>query len=208
MLMCFLIPFIVSISQSHQAADNAGNSVVGIAPMAYGDQLVYPEHDPAIHKSFIRSLDLFGSRLLSEQYRLSLFCSDIGIDPPVVSNLESRLRTGCRLAENESVLVPSIHSDTDLLSAMASMDYVVTSRFHGVILAHMLNIPVIAISHHPKVLTLMHALGLTEYCLDIRSCDADRLTETFLSGEKSLSSQEPYEGDRRALQAGVVVPIR
>lgn len=158
-----------------------GASVVGIAPMAYGDQLVYPEHDPAIHKSFIRGLVLFGSRLLSEQYRLSLFCSDIGIDPPVVANLDARLRADCRFANNESVLVPSLHSDTDLLSAMASMDYVVTSRFHGVIFAHMLNIPVIAISHHPKVRTLMHALGLTEYCLDIHSCDADRLTETFFS---------------------------
>ena len=37
-----------------------------------------------------------------------------------------------------------------LLSAMSSMDHIITCRFHGVIFAHVMNIPVIAISHHPK----------------------------------------------------------
>jgi len=47
------------------------------------------------------------------------------------------------------------------LSRMAAMDYIVTCRFHGVVLAHILNKPVLAISHHPKVTDLMAALGLS-----------------------------------------------
>jgi len=43
-----------------------------------------------------------------------------------------------------------------------------------------MNIPVLALSHHPKVATLMTDLGLSEYCLDIRSFDSDLLMETFI----------------------------
>jgi polysaccharide pyruvyl transferase WcaK-like protein len=68
----------------------------------------------------------------------------------------------------------------DLLSQLSSMDYVVTCRYHGVIFAHLLNVPVLAISHHPKVATLMNDLGLLEYCLDIQTCDLDLLKNTFL----------------------------
>jgi polysaccharide pyruvyl transferase WcaK-like protein len=61
------------------------------------------------------------------------------------------------------------------------MDYVVTCRFYGVVFAHMLNVPVLALSHHPKVRTLMNDLGLSKYCIDIRECDLNQLKEAFTS---------------------------
>ena len=67
-----------------------------------------------------------------------------------------------------------------LLSQMSRMDYIVACRFHGVVFAHLMNIPVLAISHHPKVATLMNDLGLSEYCVDIRAFDPDLLMETFV----------------------------
>jgi polysaccharide pyruvyl transferase WcaK-like protein len=65
------------------------------------------------------------------------------------------------------------------LSRMATMDYIITCRFHGVIFAHLMNIPVIALSHHPKVTTLMADLGLAEFCLDIETFDVAQLTAAF-----------------------------
>jgi polysaccharide pyruvyl transferase WcaK-like protein len=61
------------------------------------------------------------------------------------------------------------------------MDYVVTCRFHGVIFAHLLNKPVLALSHHHKVAALMQDIGLSEYCVDIRNFDLDLLTAKFKS---------------------------
>jgi len=61
------------------------------------------------------------------------------------------------------------------------MDYVVTCRFHGLVLAHILNKPVITISHHPKVADLMDALGLGQYSVEIRDFDPVRLADTFVS---------------------------
>jgi polysaccharide pyruvyl transferase WcaK-like protein len=45
----------------------------------------------------------------------------------------------------------------------------------------MLNIPVIAMSHHPKMDTLMSDLGLAEYCLDINKADGSALRAAFTS---------------------------
>jgi polysaccharide pyruvyl transferase WcaK-like protein len=48
-------------------------------------------------------------------------------------------------------------------------------------LAHILNKPVLAIAHHPKVTDLMQSLGLSEYCVDMLSFDPIRLMDTFRS---------------------------
>jgi polysaccharide pyruvyl transferase WcaK-like protein len=62
---------------------------------------------------------------------------------------------------------------------MSLMDYVVTCRFHGVVFAHLMNKPVLALSHHPKVAALMSDMGLSRYCVDIQFSDLSLLNETF-----------------------------
>jgi polysaccharide pyruvyl transferase WcaK-like protein len=61
------------------------------------------------------------------------------------------------------------------------MDYVFTCRFHGVIFAHLLNKPILAIAHHPKVTELMADLELSDYCVDIRDFDVRLLAGRFAS---------------------------
>ena len=149
-----------------------GKASVGLAPMEYSDPRL------------IRTLALFGSWLIKNEYDVALFCSDIGSDPSAVEEVESILRTHTDIASQHSIgSLCRVHqwSTEELLSNMASMDYVVTCRFHGVVYAHMLNKPVLAISYHPKVATLMKDIKLSEYCVDIRTVDPDVLTHTFVS---------------------------
>jgi polysaccharide pyruvyl transferase WcaK-like protein len=47
------------------------------------------------------------------------------------------------------------------------------------VFAHLLNKPVLAIAHHPKVAELMSDLGLSTYCIDIRDFDSNLLAERF-----------------------------
>ena len=67
----------------------------------------------------------------------------------------------------------------EFLSQLSQVDCVVTCKFPVVVFAHLLNVPVLAISHHPKVATLMDDFELSEYCVDIRKFDVDLLTSTF-----------------------------
>jgi len=116
---------------------------------------------------------------LSEHHcDMALFGSDTGADPASIEDLRIVLR------DCHNILTPQyepVEYLYELLSRMAKMDYVVTCRFHGVVFAHLLNKPVLAISHHPKVANLMNALGLSKYCVDIATFDPTQLTALFES---------------------------
>jgi polysaccharide pyruvyl transferase WcaK-like protein len=159
-----------------------GKGTVGLAPMAYGDPRLSPKHDPAIYNQFIQQLAAFSSWLLKNGYRVTLFCTDIGIDPPAIEDLERQLRN------DDSISVPiangflcRVHQWTasELLENMSSADYLVVCRFHAVVYAHLLNVPVLAINHHPKVMAQMGDLGLSEFCINLEDCNLDVMAERF-----------------------------
>ena len=54
---------------------------------------------------------------------------------------------------------------------LATFDAVVAARFHGVLLAHVVGCPVLAVSHERKVATLMSELGHDAYCAPIDELD-------------------------------------
>jgi polysaccharide pyruvyl transferase WcaK-like protein len=86
------------------------------------------------------------------------------------------------LRNNHNIVTPPyepVNSVEGLLDQMGTFDYVVTCRFHGVVLAHILNKPILAISHHPKVANLMEQLGLEQYCVDIQTYDPGDLANRF-----------------------------
>ena len=83
---------------------------------------------------------------------LTLFGTDIGFDPLAIEDLQMALRNRHSVTR---LPYDSVKSAKELLAAMNKMDYVVTCRFHGVVFAHLLNKPVLAISRHPKVMDLM-----------------------------------------------------
>jgi polysaccharide pyruvyl transferase WcaK-like protein len=157
-----------------------GTPIVGISPMIYCDPRVYWEKDQGVYDSFIQKLGLFGSWLVRDHHRLALFSSDIRIDLQAIEDLKTELNKGFVGAVDASWMVQEpILTTKELLSHIYLMDYIVTCRFHGVVFAHLLNKPVMALSHHPKVTALMNDFGLSEYCLDIRTCDLDMLISTF-----------------------------
>jgi polysaccharide pyruvyl transferase WcaK-like protein len=156
-----------------------GRVNVGIGPMPYGLEPLYADGNPDAYDSLIRPLAAFGLRLLADEGRITLFCTDIGVDPPSVQDLQRALKNSSRLPIDDLVDVAVSRSTTDLFRTMSAMDYVITCRFHGVVFAHLLNIPVIALSYHPKITTLMDDLGLSRYCMDIRAVDSETLTDTF-----------------------------
>ena len=65
------------------------------------------------------------------------------------------------------------------MSQIAATNIVVATRFHNVLLSLLCDKPVIAISYHHKCDSLMSAMGLSAYCLDIKELKADRLIEKF-----------------------------
>jgi polysaccharide pyruvyl transferase WcaK-like protein len=163
---------------ARQAVAQGAPPVVGLAPMAYCDPRRYCVRDATSYQRFVDTFAAFGARL-SQRNRLILFSTDIWFDADTLSDVAARLHGSTETVPSHILPCRPISSIDTLLPQMAAMDYVVTARFHGVIFAHLLNIPVVAISHHPKVATLMADLGLSDYCLDIDSLEAAQLEDTF-----------------------------
>jgi polysaccharide pyruvyl transferase WcaK-like protein len=147
--------------------------------MAYCHPGVYWKKDRRLYDSFIQKLSAFGSALIRSGHRIVLFTTDIWFDSQTIEDLKNALETQVGLAQSCWITVRHVETTEALLSTMCLMDYVVTCRFHGVVFAHLLNKPVLAISPHPKVATLMNDIGLSEYCVDIDSFDSDLLLRRF-----------------------------
>ncbi|WP_027557032.1 polysaccharide pyruvyl transferase family protein [Bradyrhizobium sp. Cp5.3] len=161
--------------------ERRSHPIVGFAPLPYPGPRVYAaEEDQIVYDVFIGKLAGFASWLLGQSCALTVFGTDIGVDPMAVKDFETVLAN--QLGINSTLYsVDRTASVHDLLATMARMDFVVTCRFHGVIFAHLLNKPVLAIAHHPKVSDLMADLGLSNYCVDIRNFDLNLLTDRFAS---------------------------
>lgn len=167
-------------ASSNFSAKPANHPIVGVAPMPFpfSDLLKYPSNAQAIQDELLDKIATFASLLVSQSYSIKLFGSDTKADPPVIEELRQILLNRHDISMPEYIPLESVG---ELLSRMSTMDYVVTCRFHGVVFAHLLNKPVLAIAHHPKITHLMNALGLSKYCVDMRTFDPVRLMDTFTS---------------------------
>lgn len=160
-------------------SQRAKELIVGFAPVPYGDPQLHPnEKDRVVYDTFLSKCTSIHEWLSANRYSVWLFGTDVGVDPPVNKQLLSAVRD-----QNKGGSLKDYNPQTvqEVLELMSRMDYIITCRFHGVIFAHLLNKPVVAIAHHPKVITLMNELGLGDYCVDIRDFDPVQVTDMFSS---------------------------
>ena len=154
--------------------------IVAVSPMPYCDPRIFAEKNQSVYDAYIRTLGRFTAHLLRHGCAVALLSSDIGVDPMAVEDLQRALKNEGISAVSHPLSAERVASTQDLLARMSAVDFVVTSRFHGVVCAHLVNKPVVALSHHPKVAALMNDLGLAGYCVrDLRSFDVEGLTATF-----------------------------
>jgi polysaccharide pyruvyl transferase WcaK-like protein len=180
--------------------------VIGISPMAYFDPRRYWERDQAVYDVYIREIAAFGAELLREGHRLRLFSSDIWFDSQAIADVRAAI--GERVAESELARVSDdpVTSLDDFMGQLTRVDCVLTCRYHGVVFAHIANVPTLALAHHPKISTLMEDFGLSEYCIDIRGFDAALLMARFrqlIADMPNVTTRIPREvaARRRELHA-------
>jgi polysaccharide pyruvyl transferase WcaK-like protein len=153
---------------------------VGINPMPYpfSDLPKVPANAEAIQDRLIGKMADFTALLVQSSYSVGFFASDIRWDPAEIEHLRTDLLDRYKISLPEYIPLTSVD---ELLGRIAAMDYVVTCRYHGVVFAHLLNKPVLAIAHHPKVTDLMQSIGLSQYCFDMLNFDPAQIMDAFQS---------------------------
>jgi polysaccharide pyruvyl transferase WcaK-like protein len=169
-----------------------GHPIVAVSPMPYCDPRVFAEKNQRVYDAYIRTLGRFTAHLLRHGCAVALLSGDIGVDPMAIEDLQRALKNEGISAPSHSLTAERVGSTQDLLARLSAVDFVITSRFHGVVFAHLLNKPVVALSHHPKVAALMNDLGLAKYCVrDLQSFDVEQLTQTF---QTLMDDQDQIKG--------------
>jgi polysaccharide pyruvyl transferase WcaK-like protein len=152
---------------------------VGLNPMGFCDPRRWPRKDAAVYARYLDKLETFSSWLVAQNHSLELFTTDINTDIYAIEDLKERLRVGASSDTRSEVIVRPLLTLKELLLQMSSFDFVVTSKFHGVIFSHLLEKPVIALSYLAKIDDLMRTVGHDRYCMDIENFDVGALTERF-----------------------------
>jgi polysaccharide pyruvyl transferase WcaK-like protein len=158
---------------------SSAKPVVGLNPIGFCDPRIWPTKDAAVYDGYIEKLADFSLWLLNNNYEPRLYSAEASVDIYALEDLRQRLKNRLSATDVERMCIPSGGTVSDLMAEMSEFDYVVTSKFHGVVFSHLLAKPVIALSYHPKIDDLMRNVGHSEYCLDIATFDNRSLEDAF-----------------------------
>lgn len=75
--------------------------------------------------------------------------------------------------------MPTIQSFDDLLISLGGLDLAVVTRFHGVVLSHLLGVPAMAIAYSPKTQDVMRGVGHGDYVIAVEDLNIEWLTRRF-----------------------------
>jgi polysaccharide pyruvyl transferase WcaK-like protein len=186
------LAFSLPVTMTSRPYDLEGRRpTVGIGLMTYYGQRGMPNQGEAIYLDYMAKLGTFVSWLLEHGYTVRVLIGDISVDSRAQQDLKHIVEKRGFKYEDGQIIDEPVSSVDELLSQIATTDMVVATRLHNVVLALMLNKPVVSISYNEKNDYLMADVGLAEYCQHIDHLDVDRLIEQFTRLERNAECLKP-----------------
>jgi len=170
---------------------------IGVAPMCYADPRVWPKPDAARYAHHLASMAAIAARAVRDGHEVAMFGTDRPDAAPVAEchAIAAGQLTG---DERARLQVAPVDGVAPLMALLATFDAVVAARFHGVLLAHVVGCPVLAVSHERKVATLMAELGHDAYCAPIDELDPAAAGAALA---ELLARRDPLAAQIRAVAA-------
>jgi polysaccharide pyruvyl transferase WcaK-like protein len=155
-----------------------GSPIVGVSPITWLDPRMWPEKDSQRYEHYFGQLVDFLRTLLRRKTRVVVFAT-AAADHVVTADLIRVLREKRTPDLDELLEVSSARTVSDLLNVYASVDVVVASRLHGVLLSYACCVPVVAVSYDPKVEHLVDSFDQNAACLSIETLQSSQLLKTL-----------------------------
>jgi polysaccharide pyruvyl transferase WcaK-like protein len=172
---------------------NGRRTVVGLGLMVCANMAPRPSND--VYQAYLENLAGFARWSITQEKDVRILIGELE-DLPTTQAFRGLLREKFSVDDVEHVMDEQISSVIDLLRQIATTDIVVATRFHNVLFALLCGKPVISISFHHKCESLMSAMGLSEYCLDINSIKCDALIDKFCEMERNAGRLKPLISKR------------
>jgi polysaccharide pyruvyl transferase WcaK-like protein len=155
------------------------HQVVAVNAFPHFDPRYWPVADAGRYARYLERLGALVAWLLRRRYRVTLFPTQLRADPPVLRELRREVLRFAGEEHDRDLIEPPISTVEDLLACLASADFVVATRFHGILLSLRLGKPVLALSNHHKMTELMNDMEQSDYVLDIDQFTPESAAERF-----------------------------
>ena len=176
--------------------------VVGLGLKDYSG--VIGQSDEPEYRQYLDTMATFVSWLYEHDFSVRILIGDFQFDSRVGEEFVDLLKSR-NLPVGPSWLIaePALTVD-ELLRQMVETDVVISARYHNLVLAMILDKPVMALSDHAKLDSLLTDLGLAQYVMPLDNLRSGDLTARFeqLGGDSERVRsyiRERLENYRRAL---------
>jgi polysaccharide pyruvyl transferase WcaK-like protein len=151
--------------------------------------------DAQSYRDYLGVMADFVTWLQAQGYAVRLIIGDAQYDTRVREDLIALLKLRGADATEPLLLSEAVPTVAELLRQLRETDVVVSPRFHNLVLALMLNKPIIALSDLPKVDALLLDLGLARFCLPLDGLKTEELTGRFAQLQSDAENLKPYMRD-------------
>jgi polysaccharide pyruvyl transferase WcaK-like protein len=168
--------------------------IVGLGLKDYSGPIAGAQADS--YRGYIDGMVDFVMQLQSRGYVVRLLIGDVAYDTSVREDFLRALRA--RDARAPLPLCEPVPTVEELLRQLVETDVVISPRFHNLVLALMLEKPVIALVDLPKVDALLRDLGLARYCMPLEGLRPAELLARFEQLQGEAGSLKAYISDQAA----------
>jgi polysaccharide pyruvyl transferase WcaK-like protein len=173
----------------------SGRPVVGLGVMEYPGRYAARGPTEAAFPEYLEALVESSRRLLERGYDIRLLSGDLA-DSDARRAFRRVLQERFPAYNCDRIIDEPVASVMDVLSQIASTDFVVATRFHNILFGFMCGKPVISISFHHKCESLMAMMGMSDYCLEMGGLKADQLIDTLCRLEANALTLGPSIRER------------
>jgi polysaccharide pyruvyl transferase WcaK-like protein len=148
--------------------------VIGVGVMGYDGTPADRHRAASVRAEYTAKMTQLVRSLVDDGHRVRVLIGDIN-DEPVAEEIVADARSRRPGPGEPPVVFERLSTVDELLDRLNSVDAVVGTRFHTVLVGLMLGKPTVAIAYGRKHLELMNQLGVGDWVQNIGELDADLL---------------------------------
>jgi polysaccharide pyruvyl transferase WcaK-like protein len=166
--------------------------VVGLGIKDYASKEWHKPTALSAYRQYLDNMATFVSFLQMKGYAVRLLIGDINYDTQTLTEFLSVLKNRNIPATRPLTIVEPALTVGELLRQIRMTDIVVSTRYHNLVMALIQGKPVIALSDHAKLDSLVTDFGLQQYLLHLESLNLDALFGLFADLETNVEKLIPY----------------
>jgi polysaccharide pyruvyl transferase WcaK-like protein len=150
--------------------------IVGVGLKDYG---ATERLEPKAFREYLDTMAAFVAWLQEHGYVVRLLIGDVNYDTPVIDEFIARLKSQNIPAEEPLLIAKPAMTVGELLRQVGETEVVISPRYHNLVMALLQSKPVIALSDHAKLDSLVTDFGLAQYRISLRGLNPDDLINKF-----------------------------